>query len=128
MEKLQKMVKEFHEAVGSSVRTIPQLLEMPEEDLRISLMEEELNEYIDADAIDDLVGVADALGDLLYVTLGTALAHGIDIEPIFEEIHRSNMTKVSSHLKTRQDGKVLKGLGYEAPKIAKLIKEQRVNG
>jgi predicted HAD superfamily Cof-like phosphohydrolase len=66
--------------------------------------------------------LADALGNLLYVVFGTAVECGIDIEPIVDEIHKSNMTKDGGGL--RADGKVLKGPGYVAPDIAAVIRKQ----
>ena len=83
------------------------------------MIEEELTELHDALRIGDAIGTADAIGDLLYVVYGAALAYGIDMEPIFTEIHRSNMTKVGG--KVRGDGKVLKPQGYSPPNLKPIL-------
>lgn len=115
-------VKEFHETFGHPVRTSP-TARIPEALLRASLIKEELGEYIDALAERDTVGVADALADLLYVVFGAALAHGIPIDEVFAEVHRSNMTKLGEDGKpiVRADGKALKGPNYEPPRIREVM-------
>jgi hypothetical protein len=80
--------------------------------LRWRLLAEEYREYQDAEAADDLVEIADALGDMVYVIYGTALTYGIDLDAVVAEIHRSNMTK-----ETHPSGKAAKGPGYERPDI-----------
>lgn len=92
--------------------------------LRYTLIHEELTELAVASANEDIVEVADALGDLLVVVLGTAVAYGIDLEPIFWEIHRSNMTKfIDGH--RGPNGKWIKGPSYEPALLGPLIKQQR---
>lgn len=88
-----------------------------------SLMFEELNELQMAMNEEDMVEIADGIADLLYVTLYTANAYGIYIDPIFKEVQRSNMTKVGG-LK-REDGKQLKPAGYEPPNIEPLLRAQQ---
>lgn len=87
-----------------------------------SLMDEELTELMDAMDAANLVLVADGIADLLYVTLYTACAYGLDMEPIWAEVQRSNMTKKGGA--KRADGKQLKPDSYEPPNIAAIIKEQ----
>lgn len=84
--------------------------------LRGSLLEEEYREYVEAEATDDLVKIADALGDMVYVIYGTALTYGIDLDAVVAEIHRSNMTK-----ETHPSGKAAKGPGYEPPDIRRVL-------
>lgn len=86
-------------------------------------MEEELQEFIDAFKAGDLTEMADALGDLLYVTYGTAVEAGIPINRIFQEIHRSNMTKVPADgkIRRRADGKVLKPVTWEPPRLKPIL-------
>jgi predicted HAD superfamily Cof-like phosphohydrolase len=89
----QEKVREFMEKIGDVTHATPTVVEPPVAERRYRLIREELKEYRDAAFAGDLVGVADALGDLLYTVLGLAVLHGIDARSIFEEVHRSNMTK-----------------------------------
>ena len=93
--------------------------------LRFGLMEEENQEYLEAAERDDLVEVADALGDMLYILCGTILEHGLQhkIEEVFEEIQRSNMSKLGADGNPiyREDGKVLKGPNYFKPNIGGIL-------
>lgn len=88
---------------------------------RHDLMAEELREYVSAAYDRDIVKTADALADLVYTVLGTAVAHGIDLGPVFDEVHRSNMTKEGLDPATRKGGK---GDGYEPPRISDILIEQ----
>lgn len=94
--------------------------------LRYALMKEENEEYLEAAKNNDLVEIADALGDMLYILLGTVLEHGLQdkFEAVFNEIQRSNMSKLGSNGKPiyREDGKVMKGPSYFKPKIGELLK------
>lgn len=93
--------------------------------LRFNLMDEENKEYLEAANNNDMVEVADALGDMLYILCGTILEHGMQfkIEEVFEEIQRSNMSKLGSDGKPiyREDGKVLKGPNYFKPDIQTIL-------
>src|SRR6056300_1878313 len=93
--------------------------------LRFKLMSEENEEYLDAATNNDLVEVADALGDMLYILCGTIIEHGLQykIEEVFEEIQRSNMSKLGPDGNPiyREDGKVLKGPNYFKPDIASIL-------
>tara|TARA_R110001583_G_scaffold5028_2_gene27829 strand:- start:187 stop:573 length:387 start_codon:yes stop_codon:yes gene_type:complete len=93
--------------------------------LRFNLMDEENKEYLEAANNNDLVEVADALGDMLYILCGTILEHGMQnkIEEVFEEIQRSNMSKLGADGKPiyREDGKVLKGPNYFKPDIQNVL-------
>ncbi len=95
--------------------------------LRFKLMEEENKEYLEAVKKRDLVEVADALGDMLYILCGTILDHGLQhrIEAVFDEIHRSNMSKLDASGKPiyRKDGKVMKGPFYQAPNLSKVLRK-----
>jgi predicted HAD superfamily Cof-like phosphohydrolase len=95
--------------------------------LRYNLMKEENEEYLDAAKKGDLVEVADALGDQLYILCGTILKHGLQhkIEEVFDEIHRSNMSKLDEKGNPifREDGKVLKGNLYFRPDIKKILEK-----
>lgn len=93
--------------------------------LRFNLMDEENKEYFEAASNNDMVEVADALGDMLYILCGTILEHGMQykIEEVFEEIQRSNMSKLGADGKPiyREDGKVLKGPNYFKPNIKEIL-------
>ena len=93
--------------------------------LRYKLMREENEEYLEAANNNDLVEVADALGDMLYILCGTIIEHGMQdkIEEVFNEIQRSNMSKLGEDGSPiyREDGKVLKGPNYFKPNIADIL-------
>ena len=119
-------VKEFHNAFGLGVAHIPIANLGPSKNkLRFNLMDEENKEYYEAAKNNDLVEVADALGDMLYILCGTILEHGMQykIEEVFEEIQRSNMSKLDTNGKPiyREDGKVLKGPSYFKPDIKAIL-------
>ena len=94
-------------------------------DLRFRLMQEENMEYLEAAKNKDIVEIADALGDILYILCGTILAHGLQhkIVEVFNEIQRSNMSKLDVNGKPvfREDGKILKGPNYFQPKIKEIL-------
>lgn len=122
MNNLQRQVKEFHEKHGVLVRDTPGLLSATELLLRIELLTSEVAEFVTAAANRNLTEMVDALADILYVTYGTALTLGVDMEEIMDEVHRSNMTKEVG--KKDVSGKVPKGVGFEAPRIAELLSRQ----
>ena len=94
-------------------------------DLRFRLMQEENLEYLEAAKNKDIVEIADALGDILYILCGTILTHGLQhkIVEVFDEIQRSNMSKLDANGKPvfREDGKILKGPNYFQPKIKEIL-------
>lgn len=119
-------VKEFHEVFKIGSRETPEgRLEEWEYKLRHRLMQEENDEYLEACRRGDIVDIADALGDKLYILFGTILKHGLQykIEEIFDEIQRSNMSKLDDNGKPifREDGKILKSQNYFKPDIAKIL-------
>ena len=119
-------VQEFHEAFKIGSLTSPKAdLGIEKNSLRYRLMKEENDEYLEAAKNGDLVEVADALGDMLYILCGTILEHGLQykIEEVFDEIQRSNMSKLAEDGTPiyREDGKVLKGPNYFKPKIAEIL-------
>jgi predicted HAD superfamily Cof-like phosphohydrolase len=85
-------------------------------------MKEEFMELINAMVADSLIEISDGLADLLYVVLGTAVEYGIDIEPIFNEVHRSNMTKVGGHLD--KYGKWIKPSTYSPANLKSILRSQ----
>ena len=119
-------VADFHRAFGLGIATEPKAdLGTDKNLLRYKLMREENEEYLEAAGNNDLVEVADALGDMLYILCGTILEHGMQhkIEEVFEEIQRSNMSKLGADGNPiyREDGKVLKGPNYFKPDIQAIL-------
>lgn len=127
MQKQLESVGEFHKAFGV-VDTHSPTGNLSESivNLRFNLMKEENEEYLQAALKGDLTEVADALGDMLYILCGTMLQHGLQhkIEAVFDEIHRSNMSKLGKDGKPiyREDGKVMKGENYFKPNIEAILK------
>jgi predicted HAD superfamily Cof-like phosphohydrolase len=119
-------VREFHEVFGLEYHSAPRT-NVSERiiELRHRLMAEENDEYLEAAKAGDLTQVADALGDKLYILCGTILAHGLQhkIVEVFEEIHRSNMSKLDANGKPiyREDGKILKSERYFLPDIGGVL-------
>lgn len=119
-------VKEFHTAFKLGFKESPSAnLGLEKNMLRYKLMREENEEYLEAANNDDLIEVADALGDMLYILCGTIIEHGLQhkIEEVFEEIQRSNMSKLGADGRPiyREDGKVLKGPNYFKPDIETIL-------
>lgn len=119
-------VETFHNAFGIKNNYEPTSeISEKEGQLRYDLMREENEEYLEAAQNGDLVEIADALGDMLYILCGTILKHGLQhkIEDVFEEIQRSNMSKLDANGKPiyREDGKVLKSELYFKPDIAAML-------
>jgi len=116
-------VRDFMKTFGQEVKTEPEFPTEETAKLRIELIVEELNELIDANEDKDLVGIADALTDILYVTYGAGHAFGIDLDSCFREVQRSNMSKLGEDGKPiyREDGKVLKGPNYSEPDLKKTL-------
>jgi predicted HAD superfamily Cof-like phosphohydrolase len=117
-------VREFHEALRLPIRETPSSgIPQDERELRVRLIREEADELAIAVAADDLLEIADALADLIYVTYGTALHYGIDLDAAMAEVHRANMSKVAPRKGAflRGDGKVLKGDSYKAPDLAAVL-------
>jgi predicted HAD superfamily Cof-like phosphohydrolase len=118
-------VAAFHEAFRIGNNPSPVLLDEKEFMLRYELIREENEEYLEACKKGDLVEIADALGDILYIAFGSVLRHGLQdkMQDIFDEIQRSNMSKLDENGKPvyREDGKVMKGANYFRPDIASII-------
>ncbi len=120
-------VKEFHAAfkIGFS-DTMKASLGENKNLLRFNLMKEENEEYLEAAQNDDIVEIADALGDMLYILCGTIIEHGLQhkIEEVFNEIQRSNMSKLGEDGQPiyREDGKVMKGPNYFKPNFEDILK------
>ena len=127
MQKQLNAVRLFHETYGLGVsEEMKADLGTLKNELRFNLMKEENEEYLEAVQNNDLVEIADALGDMLYILCGTILEHGLQhkIEEVFDEIQRSNMSKLGEDGKPiyREDGKVMKGPNYFKPSFEEILK------
>jgi predicted HAD superfamily Cof-like phosphohydrolase len=126
MKKQLDAVTEFHTAfrIGHS-QTPTAELSAEKKLLRYNLMKEENEEYYEAVQNNDIVEIADALGDMMYILCGTIIEHGLQdkIEAVFDEIQRSNMSKLGEDGQPiyREDGKVMKGPNYFKPDFSKLL-------
>ena len=118
MNKMQRQVREFHIDMDLWYKDFPWMLNIEAKKRRIALIAEELAELKSALLVNDMIETVDALADLLYVVFGTAVELGVDIEPFFDEVHRSNMTKGSGH--KREDGKLVKPDTYEPANLRKV--------
>ena len=122
MEKQLLHVREFQVAFNAPLPENPKMLNKHRAALRQRLLQEEVDELKDSK---NLIDVADALTDILYITLGTAHEYGLAdrLSMLFDEVHASNMTKLGEDGKPiyREDGKVLKPSGYRAPKLRPII-------
>lgn len=126
MKKQLDAVAEFHTAFKLGISKTP-LVSLGDTVnlLRHNLMKEENDEYLEAVGKSDLTAVADALGDILYILCGTIIEHGLQhkIEAVFDEIHRSNMSKLGTDGLPvyREDGKVIKGPNYSKPDFSAIL-------
>lgn len=122
MQTMTEMLIEWHTKANVPILKIPLFPGPNREHLRFDLIHEEFEELKRAYEIKDIVEVADALADLIYVTIGAALEFGIPIDKVFAEVHRSNMTKcVDGKIIYREDGKVMKPDTYEKPKLKEIL-------
>jgi predicted HAD superfamily Cof-like phosphohydrolase len=127
MQKQIGAVHEFHTAFGLGINTMPTGdLGEQRNKLRFNLMKEENEEYLEAVQNNDLIEIADALGDMLYILCGTIIEHGLQdkIEAVFDEIQRSNMSKLGEDGQPiyREDGKVMKGPNYFKPNFEEIFR------
>jgi predicted HAD superfamily Cof-like phosphohydrolase len=125
---LMSMVSAFHRAFDLPRRTRPHLDGVSREllALRTALLDEETTEFAEAANRRDLVGMADALADVVYVAFGSAITLGIDLDAVLREVHRSNMSKLDEHGRPvlRDDGKVLKSPRYTPPDVVAVLERQ----
>ena len=123
MTNFQK-VKNFMETFGQEVKSKPSFSSDKINILRYNLIKEELDEFKQALDNNDLLEVADALTDILYVTYGAGHAFGINLDACFEEVQNSNMSKLGNDRKPiyNDQGKVMKGPNYFKPDLSKFIK------
>ena len=118
-----ELVGDFMQAFGQKVELEPTWPDFNTRELRLELIQEELDELSDAIADRDMIQIADALTDLLYVVYGAGHAFGIDLDECFQEVHSSNMSKLGPNGKPihREDGKVMKGPGFFEPDLENIL-------
>jgi len=125
MNRQIEQVKKFHQAFGHPVRTKPTFLPEERVEMRIDILREEIDELEEAMKNNDIVSVADAIIDSMYILIGHALEYGIAhrLEQCFDEVQRSNMSKLGKDGLPiyREDGKIMKGPDYSPPGIAEII-------
>ena len=118
-----ELVGDFMEAFGQTVEYEPTWPDFSTRELRVELIQEEVQELIEAIDNKDMVEIADALTDILYVVYGAGHAFGIDLDACFDEVHASNMSKLGEDGRPvkREDGKVMKGPGFFAPDLESIL-------
>lgn len=115
-------VRAFHEAIGMELPETPQLPSLAVQALRQTLLQEEYTELQAAVNAGDLVAIAQEAADLLYVTYGLCLTYGIDLNPVFAEVHRANLAKTTGP--RRADGKQLKPADWQPPDVTSVLAQQ----
>ena len=118
------MVERFHRLFDIRVQEKPGPIDERTRVLRERLIQEEFDELKQAMTHDDLAAIAKELADLLYVVYGTAVSYGIDMDPVFREVHRSNMSKIGGY--KREDGKWIKPPSYSPAAIAPILVRQQL--
>jgi len=123
MVNMYKDVKVFQTAVGQNVSEVPEFPDENERVLRRKLLKEEVEEYFDGEDKDDIENVAKELADIIYIVCGTAASYGIPLDRVFNEVHRSNLSKLNADgsVSRREDGKILKGPNYNPPDIKSVL-------
>ena len=119
MYEAQQMVLEFHKEFDIHIAATPSVPDDKTKTLRVRLIQEEFDELKEAFERNDLPHIAKELADLLYVVYGTAISYGIDMEPVFQEVQRSNMSKVGGY--KRKDGKWVKPATYSPANIEPIL-------
>jgi predicted HAD superfamily Cof-like phosphohydrolase len=119
----QAMVEAFHRKFEIVIQTAPSDVTAETKYLRVRLIQEEFDELKEAMASGNLAAVAKEMADLLYVTYGTAVSYGIDMEPVFQEVHRSNLSKIGGY--KRADGKWVKPPTYSPANIKPILEVQQ---
>ena len=118
-----ELVGDFMQAFGQQVETQPTWPDFNTRELRVDLIQEELDELVEAIANKDMVEIADALTDILYVVYGAGHSFGIDLDDCFTEVHASNMSKLGAdgNPVKAENGKVMKVPGFFAPDLEKIL-------
>ena len=121
MHKVMNFVLQFHEKYDLPIAASPKLPDKERVQLRMKLLEKAYHDYRYAERAGDILEIADAMGDMIYVLAGTATEYGIPLEDIFTELHRSNMTRGEPIM--TQDGRLTKGPTYKKPELGRVLLE-----
>lgn len=122
MSNMFQDVKDFQTAVGQNIGVKPELPDPAERELRLRLLKEEYEEYIQGECKNDVENIAKELADIIYIVCGTAASYGIPLDKVFAEVHKSNMAKlVDGKPVRRADGKILKPDGWRPPDIKSIL-------
>lgn len=121
-EKWQLDIYKFHKEMGCTIQNSPSIPDEKTIDLRLSLIKEEVGELLEAIQDYDLVKIADGGADAIVVILGTMVSYGINLQPVWDEVHKTNMAKVGGEV--RSDGKRLKPPGWTPPDIKSILTHQ----
>lgn len=127
MQKQLKQVEEFNKSFDVVINEEPTFLDKPTFDLGVRLLKEELQEYVDAHDEGDMVEVGDGLVDILFITVGLVIKHGLQdvIVELFDEVFLSNQSKLENgKVIRREDNKILKGKSYFKPAIRKILEKK----
>ena len=114
-------VKDFHYKYNQLIKVIPEIPDNNVKYLRMKLIAEEYNEVMESLISDDMIEIADGIIDCIVVLIGTAISYGIDLKPIWDEIHKTNMKKVN---KESGSSKVQKPVGWQKPNVYRCLTEQ----
>jgi predicted HAD superfamily Cof-like phosphohydrolase len=123
MSNMYQDVKDFQTAVGQNIGVKPELPDPAERELRLRLLKEEYEEYIQGECKNDVENIAKELADIIYIVCGTAASYGIPLDRVFDEVHKSNLSKLGEDGKPlrREDGKILKPQGWKPPDIKSIL-------
>lgn len=129
MEKAFEQLWEFHEVYNCARSNTVKFSDDATREMRINILKEEWEEYLAAEEENDIVEVADALADIIYIAIGTAVSYGIPMDKIFNEVHASNMSKLDEDGNPiyREDGKILKGANYFKPDVKGILEGSKGN-
>lgn len=118
----EQMLREFHSGAGLPLPDEPTARpELGSQTGRAKILAEEVKELGDAIDAGDITEIADACADVVYAVVGTAVTYGLPFDAVLAEVHRSNMTKLIPPVQVNDDGKIVKGPGYESPDIARVL-------
>lgn len=126
MDDVQKGVRAFHKKFNAPAPSRTTDLSEYRGELRIALLREEVEEFVEAWELRDQVGMLDAIADIIFVANGAAVEMGVDLEPYHQEVLRTNLAKEGST--TDQIGKITKPVGWEPPRLAEILDQQRSKG
>lgn len=130
MRALMLNVHEFHATSGIEhlrARSSPALVDSKQRFTRVRLLKEEYDEYTQGELDGDMTQIADALADMTYIIVGTALIYGIPLDQVWNAVQQANMAKFVDGVRVREDGKILKPVGWKPPNISGILIQAGMN-